>query len=186
MPYVGSATNRPITPSKPRLCAARQAHAIVLTLLGARGQRSRTGPGDDMHTIIVMANNHHNYYVPSYNTTAESRTDSTTPTKSPHTLKAEGCFFIVTFKPYAKHHTFINLLKLESLNKYIPHTRRVPHTNRVPQVPHTCRVPLSAILWMSSAPHMAPVAMYRPRLPPAPSRSPIRTVSSARAVGEPT
>ncbi len=42
--YSGSATILPITLSKPRLCAARAAAAMVLTLFGAKGHSSRTGP----------------------------------------------------------------------------------------------------------------------------------------------
>ena len=41
-----------MTPSNPRLCANIDAVAIVLTLLGARGQRSRTGPGDIVNTLV--------------------------------------------------------------------------------------------------------------------------------------
>ena len=41
---LGSATRHPTTPSKPRLCAAMAAQAMVLTLLGAKGQRSFTHP----------------------------------------------------------------------------------------------------------------------------------------------
>lgn len=42
--HFGSDTRQPCTTSKPKLCPAIAAAAIVLTLLGARGQRPRTGP----------------------------------------------------------------------------------------------------------------------------------------------
>lgn len=43
---LGSATRHPTTPSKPRLCAAMAAQAMVFTLLGAKGQRSFTHPSE--------------------------------------------------------------------------------------------------------------------------------------------
>ena len=53
--YLGSATKQPTTPSKPRLCAAMAAQAMVLTLLGARGHKSRTGPvSGKVRTIIIL------------------------------------------------------------------------------------------------------------------------------------
>ena len=42
--YLRSATRHPWTLSKPRLCAASAAQAIVFTLAGAKGQSFRTGP----------------------------------------------------------------------------------------------------------------------------------------------
>ncbi len=42
--HFGSAIRHPMTPSKPRLWAAMAAQAIVLTLLGANGHSSLTGP----------------------------------------------------------------------------------------------------------------------------------------------
>lgn len=42
--YFGSDTRHPMTPSNPRVWPRIAAVAIVLTLLGAKGHRSRTGP----------------------------------------------------------------------------------------------------------------------------------------------
>ena len=43
-----------MTPSNPRLWAAMDAHAIVLTLLGASGHSPLTGPATRVHLVGVL------------------------------------------------------------------------------------------------------------------------------------
>ena len=69
-----------MTPSNPRLWAAMAAQAIVFTLFGARGQSPLTGP--------------------SYRVRGSSPTVFTSSARRPVSLNADGCFFIVTFRPY--------------------------------------------------------------------------------------
>jgi hypothetical protein len=49
-----SAMSLALTLSNPRLCAAKEAQAIVLTLFGASGHRSRTGPSYTTNSTMVI------------------------------------------------------------------------------------------------------------------------------------
>ena len=52
--HPGSATRHPSTPSKPSVCPANAAAAIVFTLLGARGYRPRTWGTEWIGGIGIM------------------------------------------------------------------------------------------------------------------------------------
>ncbi len=109
--------------------------------------------------------------------------------KCPRSLKADGCFFIVTLRAWG-HKPLLACVHTRTHTRARTHTHTHTHTHTLAyQIREslTLSVPLSAIFCTSPPPQKAPAGTYSP-WPPEARALPVRalcTSASARAVGDP-